>query len=406
MSTVANEKSLKGLSGASKVTKELQALNAKWRNYVAQICGADTAGGVFQVAQGNLGLQSSDSSGLFLMADTVPSDSPTGYYNSSSNRRSSAYNSLLFALAPMDSTELKDVLADQYVNWLQYRKSYYTDPKNDPSVPQLKVFEGWANGNLDPQMAQRAITIFKQADQSPINKAIDAYTDPANQEKFAHSDGSIYKLYRYTGTHEGAVDAIASGQSISQVDFDSAKESEKSEHTFSEGAIAGFYDIFEAEAGGEYEDLNKTASGARVTVTGHIGKTAQLITQPGAWYSSNMVGSAYDHPNDNTVWSPKASDDWDSFFSQPHGMLARYITSLLLVSDYELTVTIHANFSEEQYQKISTETEIGIWPFFGIENTTTHTRQFHHEEDGSLTYTLSLNKGLIGIWGVNFLPAP
>lgn len=393
-------------ASAEVVSKELQSLNAKWRNYVAEICGATAADGVFQVAQGNLGLQTSDSSGLFHMADAVPTDSPTGYYQSSSNQRSSAYDSLLFSLAPQDGTELRDVLADQYANWVTYRKSYYTNPKNDPSIPQIKLFEGWANGNLDPQLAQQAITVFKQARLSPLNKAIDAYNDKANQQSFINSDGTSFSLYRYSGTIENAKDAIANGQSISQINFDSATASEHTEHTFAEAAAEGFYDIFAGEAAASFEQLNTKASSSRITITGHIGKTGLLLTQPGGWYESDIVGTAYSHPNDNTVWSPKASDDWESFFAQPDGMLARYITSLLLVSDYELTVTIHASFSESEYQKITTEAAFGIWPFFGAEGSATHTKTYTHNEDGSLSYTISLNKGLIGIWGVNYRPAP
>lgn len=402
MTTIAKEMTV----GDSKVSKELQTLNAKWRNYVAQVCGIHATDNVFQVAQGNLGLQSSDSSGLFLMGDTVPTDSPTGYYQSSSNRRSSAYNSLLFSMAPQDSSDLRTVLSDQYANWIAYRKSYYTDPKNTPFVSQVKLFEGWANGNLDPQVAQKAMTVYKEAQLSPLNKAIDAYNDSSNQQSFVASDGNTYSLYRYTGTIDEAKDAIANGNSISQFEFDSATATDKTEHTFTEGAAEGFYDIFAGEAGASFEQLNTKASSTRITVSGHIGKSAVLLTQPGAWYSSGIVGTAFKHPNDNTVWSSKASNDWDSFFSQPDGMLARYITSLLLVSDYELTVTIHAKFSKSEFQKVKTEAVVGVWPFFGAEIESTHTKTYKHNEDGTLTYTLSLNKGLIGIWGVNFREAP
>lgn len=391
---------------AIQVSQELQDLNAKWRNYVAEISGMESGSDVFQVVQGNLGLQTADSSGLFLMADAIPTDSPTGYYQTSSNMRSSGFGNLLFSLAPQDSSSLRDVLGDMYTNWVQYRAAYYTNPNNDLTKSQEVIFEGWANGNLDPNEIQKAISVFKQAEISPLNKAINAYTDPTNQEKFTLGDNTTRSLYRYSGTIDNAKNAIATGQSISQIDFDSAKQSSSSDHTFAEGAVEGFYDIFAGEGVGTFDQLNKSASSARITITGHIGKTAQLQTLPGAWYSSDLVGTAFNSPNDNTVWNPTASNNWDSMFGQPDGMLARYITSLMLVSDYELTVTIHANFSESDYQKITTEASVGIWPFFGVEASSTHTKTYNHNEDGSLTYTISLNKGLIGIWGVNYRPAP
>lgn len=53
---------------AQDVQAIVESLNAGWRNQVAKQLGmsADT----FQLAQGSLGLQTSDSSGLFRMAET------------------------------------------------------------------------------------------------------------------------------------------------------------------------------------------------------------------------------------------------------------------------------------------------------------------------------------------------
>jgi len=405
------------MASDGQVNELMQRLNVQWRNYVSKICGLDSTPGVFQVAQGNLGgnlggnmganmgLQTTDSSGLFLMADTVPTDSPTGYYQNSSNRRSTAYKDLLFSMAPQDTTELRKALGVQYVNWITYRKSYYANPKNKP-FNQQKLFEMWANANLDLQQAQKSISVFGLTALSPLNKAIDAYNDKANQQSFFADDGEIDNLYSYTGTIEGAQNVLDMGLKISQVNFDTATATTRANHDFTEEAVGGFYDFFEGEAGANFEQLNAIASNSRITITGHINKTAQLLTQPAAWYDSGVVGKAYNHPVDNIVWMPKVRDDWDSFFKQPNGTLARYISSLLLVSDYELTVTIHAKFSESQFTQVKTEATVGIWPFFGAEGVASHNKKFKHNEDNSLSYTISLNKGLIGIWGLNYRPAP
>jgi hypothetical protein len=392
-------------AGDTEVTKQMQSLNDKWRTYVAQICGIDSKNGAFQVAQGNLGLQTSDSSGLFLMADTVPTDSPSGLYQSSSIRRSSGYDSLLFSMAPQDGSELRNILSDQYANWVEYRIQYYSDPKND--LPQEKVFAAWANGHLDSNTMQKAIGTFKQSVLSPLNKAIDAYNDKSNQQQFVESDGAIKNLYRYTGTIDNAKNAIAQGQAINEVNFDSSTQTIVTDHTYAEAEVSGFFDIFSGGADTSFNQLNEKAQGSSITVTGHIGKNGVLLTQPGNWYdTTGIVSTAFSKPNDNTVWNAKASNDWDSFFKQPDGMLSRYVTSMLLVSDYELTVTIKANFDVSEYQKITASASGGIWPFFSAKASATHTHTYNHNDDGSLSYTISLNKGLIGIWGVTYRPAP
>jgi hypothetical protein len=79
------------------VADQINNLNAGWRNEVASKLGMDPK--TFQLAQGNLGLQTADSSGLFLMADAVSPLSTTAFFDpSGKNKRSSAYNQLLHAM--------------------------------------------------------------------------------------------------------------------------------------------------------------------------------------------------------------------------------------------------------------------------------------------------------------------
>jgi hypothetical protein len=97
--------------------------------------------------------------------------------------------------------------------------------------------------------------------------------------------------------------------------------------------------------------------------------------------------------------------NWDSFFG-PDGSLARRVSQLLLVSDYSLTVTSIASYSESQFQQIKTGAKFGIWPFFSASAEATHTKTMTHNEDGSLSVTYTLSPGLIAIWGATIQSAP
>src|SRR5258708_1359399 len=106
--------------------KAVTDLNAGWYNIVSKAMGLDPT--TFQLAQGTLGLQSSDSSGLFLMSDAVPPVSAVAYYDPAGlSRRSSAYNMLLHALLGEGGSDLSTALGDQYANWIAFRNADTSD---------------------------------------------------------------------------------------------------------------------------------------------------------------------------------------------------------------------------------------------------------------------------------------
>jgi hypothetical protein len=385
------------------VEDKISELNAKWRNYLASIMGMDPTG-TFQVAQGALGLSATDSSGLFTMADAVPPDSAAGYYDPSSmNKRSDAVRNLLYALQYETASDLKDALGDMYTKWLVFKNKYIeTNPLDD----QVKIFTAFANQQLDPIAAKRAIGVFKKANLDPLGHAIDVYLDDKNKQEFSDSAGNTYSLYKYIPSIDTAKKAINTGATIENIEFTASKGDSKLKHTFAQGAASGFYNIFSGEAGVSFEQLNTKAATSDIEIKGRIGKYATIRVGPVGWYDSSEVKRGYNNKDDFNVWDPNSDLKWDNFFSQPNGSLARYITEILLVSDYKLTVTIHASLSSEEYNQIKSRATFGIWPFFSIAATATHTTDHKHNEDGSLSYTTTLPKGLIQIWGVSFQNAP
>jgi len=387
------------------VADEINQLNAGWYNVVNR--ALDITNPNFQLAQGTLGLQTSDSSGLFLMLDAVPPSAAVHYYDPSGlSKRSSAYQGMLNALTPEQAADLRTVLSDQYAAWIAYKNDFFiANPTSDKT--QEDLFTLFANQRLDPGKAAQALTVYKQNANNRLNQALDALHAPAATQAFVGSDGTSFSLYRYSATIDGAKNAILTGGGPTQISYDSSTADTTLRHTTVKGAASGFWDIFSGGAGGGFDQLNTTAASSRFTVSGTINKFATLAASPIEWFSSNEYSRAYNGNGDANIWNPLANvGNWDSFFKQPDGSLARRVTSLLLVSGYDITVTSHASYSTQDYQQITTEASFGIWPFFSAEVSTTHTTNFTHNEDGTLTIKHTLGEGLIEIWGVFVAEAP
>ncbi|MGA2537940.1 MAG: hypothetical protein ABSF53_18140 [Terracidiphilus sp.] len=380
-------------------------LNAGWYNVVNQ--AMQITDPTFQLAQGTLGLQATDSSGLFRMSDAIPAPASVSYYDPSGlSKRSAAYQLLLAALLPETGTDLAAALGDMYATWLTFRNAAFqaTPPS---TLTQLALFTQFANQRLDPRTAATAINTFKQAANAPLNQALDAMSASSSQQQFVDTAQQTYLLFKYSASAQAALAAINAGASAQGISFDSANMNTQLAHTTVDGAASGFYSFFSGGASASFDQLNTKAASSQIIITGYVNKYATLVTDPVGWFTSSEYMRAYAAPNNNRIWDPNGNaGSWDSFFTQPNGSLARRITSLLLVSDYEIKVTSKATYSQEDYQKITTQASFGIWPFFSGSVSTSHVTDVTQNSDSSLTFVHRLNPGLIQIWGVFTADAP
>ncbi len=377
----------------------VQALNAGWRNYLCEAMNLEP--NKFQLAQGTLGLQTTDSSGLFRMADAVPPSSAVGYYDATStNSRSNNYLLMLSALLPETSPiVLQSALGDFYASWITYK----TTPANwAPGATLISVYNNWSNMSaVDPGMASRGAAAITAAQNSPLNIAYGNYFLSANKQNFVSTDGSTQSLYIYTPTSSAAKSAINTGGSV-MIDFDSSRMNAHTSSTFAEAAADGFYEIFSGGVSGSFDQQNANAASSKFTIKGRIGSFATLACGPaGNWYSSAEVKRAYNGQNNANIWDPQASaGNWDSIFGQPNGALARYVSQLVLVSDYKITVTSTASYSESDRQEIQANASAGVWPFFSVNASATQKTTFNETDDSTLSVTQELEQGKIQIWGV------
>lgn len=386
------------------VNEKITELNAGWYNVVSAAMELDPA--TFVLAQGCLGLLTSDSSGLYLMSDAVPPSAAVYYDAGGTSMRSSAYRLLLGALLPETGSDLKDFLGNKYANWITYKDAWW---KNNPNstLTQEKLFEQWANQRLDPRKTAEAISAFKQSSNCMLIKALDELNAENAKQEFVSSDDKNYSLYRYSASIEEAQTAINYGSAL-KIKYDSSTADTTLKNTTVNGSASGFYKIFSGSASIDYEKLNTSAASSKITISGTIKKFATLPTEPINWFNSAEYLRAYNGKGNANIWDAKAGSagKWDSFFDIEKGSLARKVSQIVLVSGYDITVTSHADYSTEDYENITASAGIEIWPFFSGNVSATHTSDFTHNEDGTLSVRHTLDEGLIQIWGVTVLDAP
>jgi len=286
-----------------------------------------------------------------------------------------------------------------YAKWIAYRNADTSD------LSQEALFKKFANKFLDPNQGTKALTAFEAAKSDPLNLALSAYVDPAFLTSFVDDAGNSYTLPTYVPTISIAQDAINSGGST-EIDFSTATANTSSIGTSVSGSVSGFYEIFSGSVGGSFDQLNQKAASSSFEIKGSVGKYATVPVTAAAWYDGSMVSRAWNGKNDNTIWDPNSNmGNWASFFSGT-GSLARRVSELLLVSDYDLTVTSKASYSQSDFMQIKTQASFGVWPFFSASASATHTETYTLNADGSLSVRYQLNKGLIAIWGATIETAP
>ena len=390
-----------GLGAApANVQQRVQDMNAGWRNCVSEILGMDP--NTFQMAQGTLGLQTSDSSGLFRIANGVPPESAVAFFDASSKTmRSDAYGLYLNALLAPTSSGMVQALGPMYADWVIFKKANFTKYTSLDAM-----FDAFAMGNLNTVQTKAGKTVIAASKNAPLAKAINNFLDPQFQTTFVDSTNKQYTLPTYSGDIAAATTAINTGGSAT-IDFSTKTMNTKTNSTVVSGGATGMYDIFFGGGEGSYSQYDSKAATSEFSITGTIGSYATVPTVAAGWYNGAEVTRGYNGKNDFTIWDAQSnSGDWDNFFNTATGTLARRVSQILLVTDVDLTVTSHATYTQSDVTKIETEAAFGVWPFFAAEAKTSHTQTFHLNNDGSLSVKYVLPKGKIEIWGVSVQPAP
>jgi hypothetical protein len=396
----------------------MNMLNYGWRKYLSDLMGL---GPNFWLAQGNLGLQTCNDSGLFLMADALPPVSDEKFYDAgSTNKRSDAYLGLLCALLPeINPNGLSEALGSaQYSAWISWKAA---NPLPTGET-YLDHFRRWGiQTGADPDILVRGELAIKTAQNTQLLQAFEAYTNPRGRQSFGNET-----LPKYTATHAAAEAALA-GSSEMKIRFDSSamidsggmmNELGPGLRAMSSGA--GQMSFFYGAGGTPLERaglgigaenalglLNPKASRQRVKITGRIGSYATLASSPGSWYTSAEVERAYSGKNNPAIWNKgAAAGSWESFFDRKSGSLARYVSQLVLISDYELEVKIYGRYTKDDFNRVRSLAIAGAWPLFSSTEPPTQNIDYQLNPDVSIDVVNTLPPGKIQIWGVTVRQAP
>jgi hypothetical protein len=194
--------------------------------------------------------------------------------------------------------------------------------------------------------------------------------------------------------------------------MDSSTSSSDVKHTWANGSISFFYNIFSFGGGGSYDDLSVKTTSAGLKVDATFDKVTTFAAGPYAqtdtdnpvfntykpWYYSAVLALAYT-TKDNTVWNNQSSTTWVTAFGSK-GFLQRMLTALVVADGVTITMTSSASYNSSEQQQITAAAKVGIWPFFSssAQGGTTTTVTF--DDSGSFTSTTTIPRGNPQVLGI------
>jgi len=388
-------------------TDVMATLNEQWYNAVTTQLGLDQS--TFQLVQGSMALGST-SDAVFQIFDAIPPLSLTQQFNPSGfNSFSAAYAAVINNLVPQNNAgSLQNVLGDQYIAWVNYRKNpsnlpnpLPTDAQGNPDVTaaQVAMFSRWAIANLDAGTTKAGVTILQQTDAVSVAQAA-----------LLAAKGK----YAYTSTIARVKAAILSGQAKT-ASFDSTQESSDTSHAWAGGKASGGYGFFKFSASGNWDKFNQQVEENGVKVSAQFQNVATVPGQPlqvaqpldpdlskyVPWFNSAALNLAFRNSN-NRVWQ-QASPTWNDTFGTS-GNLQRLAVGLIVVDGIQTTVTVNYSLTTEDKQSVEGALKFGFFPFFTASGSGGWTHEITNSDTRSFTLTSSSPAGNPQILGVLVSP--
>jgi hypothetical protein len=188
----------------------------------------------------------------------------------------------------------------------------------------------------------------------------------------------------FGATIEDLRDAVAQAPSAS-FHLDSATQSADTSDSWARTEIGGVWDFFSGGGSGDWAEAQAKAAASHVTISVAFQHALSFPAEPGNWYSSAALASAY-ATRDNTLWKAGATPNWTSTFG-PKGNMQRFLTELIVVDGISTTMSSAAGFTNTEEKEIKSEAEAGIFPFFLAEASGGATSSVSFDDDGTMTLT-------------------
>lgn len=343
----------------------------------------------FQLAQGNIAVDSTTQN-IWAMMDAIPPLSVASNWTPGGvNTFSSQYGALISRIQDSATGAFQAALGDYYPAWQAYIQA--NPPSGNKTI--LQVYTGWAySSGMPPDQANRTIGLFQAAFNGPVTQANIAW----------YGAGGQTGIKAYNETVE-TIDNTIAGAPAGSVTLNSQTQSSDTSHTWAEGGVEGFLDIFFGGGESSYDSVSSEviaselefqisfAHVATVPVTALANGTVTAgptTYQP--WYVPAALMLAYSNNNNNT-WQT-GTPDWTTFFG-PQGTLPRVTSGLVIVDGISITVTSGKSIDQNSRTQVQSAFEAGFFPFFGVEGAHGWSTSTSFSDEGFMTVTSTCPQG-------------
>lgn len=365
----------------------MSTLYKQWYN--ASVNGLRLTENTFQLLQPNAPLGAT-SDQVWMYFNMIPPQSLVGNLDvDGMNQFYSDYRAVVSKLQSSGGDQFRQDTGDYYQPWL----TYISEVSPIPAPADLPgVFFSWAMIHA-PSVATAGRNDLLAMSNDPIGLA---------QQAVGNQTGFLKGVPDFGKTIQDLRTALTQGPSAT-INFDSGTESSDTSKSWANGEIGGFYDFFEAAGEADWQLVQTRTAQSRITAEVHYDHIITFAAQPGDWYSSGAFGIAY-QTDDNTVWVPGATPNWDSTFG-PSGNMQRFIGSLIVVDGISLTLHADATYTSEQQEQVHTKAEAGFWPFFAAKASGGYESKVTFSDSGQMDISATSPKGNPVVIGANVLSA-
>lgn len=198
----------------------------------------------------------------------------------------------------------------------------------------------------------------------------------------------------YTPSFSDLMTLVSKGSSATLL-FDSATASSDISSAWATSAQSAGVGFWGTSSSSVSSSLNETAASSRITVEIALDKYAYLPVRAAGWFSQGFFTNQYQNPSN---WT-NGQSDWNNVFG-PTGSCQNISNQVLLANGYVITVTSHATYSESDFNQITTSKDTNVWPFYTSSEKSSATQKHSHNQDGSITTTITCNPGSLQIMGM------
>lgn len=350
----------------------------------------------FQLVQGNIALGAT-SQNIWAMMDAIPPNSVVNNWTPGGiNTFSSQYGALISRIQDTSSGAFQAALGDYYSAWQAYLKA--NPPSGGKSV--IEVYTGWAYScGMSPDQANKTVGLFQAALNGPVTQANIAWAAAGGQ--------TAVKAYNQT---VDIIDHTIAGAPSGSVAFDSQTQSSDTSHSWANGGIEGFFDIFFGGGESGYDSVSSLVVASELELKIDFAHVATVPITPLAngsisagpntyypWYVPAALLLSYSN-NNNYTWQA-GMPDWTSFFGL-QGTLPRVPIALIVVDGISITITSGKSIDQSSRTQVENAFNAGFFPFFGVAGLSGWTTHTSFSDEGLITVTSSCPQGNPQILGI------